>query len=74
MDSLSRLAHCKRPIFIAHGTADELVPFVHGERLYAAANEPKWFFSMVGAEHNDQLPETFFESLKAFLRANPVEQ
>lgn len=70
LDSLSRLAQCKRPIFIAHGTADELVPFAHGERLYAAANEPKRFFPMPGAEHNDQLPESFFDSLKEFLRAN----
>jgi uncharacterized protein len=72
-DSLKRIDQCKRPVFIAHGTADELIPHAHGERLYAAAAEPKRFFSMEHARHNDPLPEPFFLSLNEFLSAHPIE-
>lgn len=30
-----------RPILIVHGDADEVVPYAHAERLYAAAGSPK---------------------------------
>jgi fermentation-respiration switch protein FrsA (DUF1100 family) len=66
-DSLAKIAQCKRPIFIAHGDADTLVPFSHGERLFEAANEPKEFLRLEGADHNDAVPEEFFVHLKAFL-------
>lgn len=66
-DTLHRLKDCRRPVFIAHGTADTIVPYSHGERLEEAANEPKQFLSLPGANHNDPLPELFFTELKAFL-------
>jgi len=34
-----------RPVFIIHCTDDHYIPFSHGERLFAAAKEPKEFFS-----------------------------
>ena len=33
-----------RPVFIIHCTGDKLIGFSHGERNYAAANEPKEFW------------------------------
>ncbi|MBT4832296.1 MAG: alpha/beta fold hydrolase [Porticoccaceae bacterium] len=33
-----------RPVFIIHCTGDKLIGFSHGERNYAAANEPKQFW------------------------------
>lgn len=69
-DSLSRIADCPGPIFIAHGTDDELVPFAHGERLYEAARAPKRFLPLRGDGHNDPLPEVFFVALKEFLEKN----
>ena len=37
-----------------HGERDENVPFAQGERLFAAANEPKQFVHLVaGGGHND---------------------
>jgi fermentation-respiration switch protein FrsA (DUF1100 family) len=47
-ESLDKIASCPMPILIAHGTADEFVPFAQGERLFAAAQEPKQFFPMEG--------------------------
>jgi len=52
-DSLSRLPLVQVPIFVAHGDADEIVPFSLGETLYAAAEEPKQFFRARGFIHND---------------------
>ena len=52
-DSLSRLALLRVPIFVAHGDADEIVPFALGETLFAAASEPKRFFRAAGFGHND---------------------
>jgi hypothetical protein len=72
-DSLSKISSCHRPVFIAHGTRDELIPYAHGERLYQAANEPKRFLPITGGGHNDPLPEEFFISLKDFLQKHPVE-
>ena len=36
-----------------HGDNDKLVPFEHGRKLYEAANEPKEFYTIPGAGHND---------------------
>jgi fermentation-respiration switch protein FrsA (DUF1100 family) len=66
-DSLSKLERCKQPIFIAHGDADRLVPFCHGERLYQSARAPKHFLRLPGADHNDRLPAELFVELKKFL-------
>jgi fermentation-respiration switch protein FrsA (DUF1100 family) len=43
------------PGFIAHGDQDEIVPFELGERLFEAAREPRRFFRITGADHNDAL-------------------
>ncbi|HPW55000.1 MAG: alpha/beta hydrolase [Thermoanaerobaculaceae bacterium] len=53
MDSLSRIASVGCPVLIIHSRADEVVPFAQGERLYAAAREPKRFFAVELAGHND---------------------
>jgi dipeptidyl aminopeptidase/acylaminoacyl peptidase len=40
-----------RPIYIMHGTADTTVGFHHGERLFAAAKQPKQFWQAEGGHH-----------------------
>jgi uncharacterized protein len=39
------------PLFIIHGTADRVVPFKHGRKLFDLANEPKHFVEVEGAGH-----------------------
>ncbi len=51
-DNLAKIGQCPRPVFIAHGTADNIVPFAQGEALFAAANEPKEFLRIEGADHD----------------------
>ena len=53
MDNESRISQLKSPVFILHGTADEIVPIQMGKRLFAQAPEPKRMFEIQGAHHND---------------------
>ncbi len=72
-ESKNKLKSCNRPIFIGHGTTDEIIPYSHGERLFASANEPRQFHTMHGAGHNDPLPAEFFAELQAFLAKHAAE-
>jgi fermentation-respiration switch protein FrsA (DUF1100 family) len=67
-DSLGKIGSCTSPVFVVHGTADTLIPFEFGKRLFEAANEPKQFMAAEGADHNDPLPAEFFQKLDTFLR------
>jgi len=49
----SKLPDVKCPVLVMHGEADEVIPFRHGEALWAAAKEPKRALWMAGAHHND---------------------
>jgi uncharacterized protein len=71
-DSLSRIVDCHRPVFVAHGTTDELIPFALGKRLFEAANEPKQFLEFPGIGHNDPFPGEFYTALAAFLAKHPA--
>lgn len=42
------------PVLIVHSREDEIVPFEHGEQLYAAAHEPKQLMEIHGG-HNTSL-------------------
>ena len=53
-DSQSKIRGCRQPVFVAHGTADRLVPFAQAPAI-EAANEPKCFLAMEGIDHNDSL-------------------
>ena len=66
-DNLAKIGQCQGPVFIAHGTADRLVPFSQGERLFAAAKEPKCFFPMEGYDHHNSPGADFYAKLREFL-------
>jgi len=69
-DSLARVRTLRAPILVAHGDEDEVVPYALGERLFAAAPEPKRFFRAVGAHHNDVFDAPgLIDAIAAFVRA-----
>ena len=41
------------PVLIAHGDADRIIPYAHGERMFALAHDPKMFVSIPGGDHAD---------------------
>lgn len=43
-----KLKHIHCPIVFAHSTNDEVIPFEHSQRNFAAANEPKQFITLRG--------------------------
>lgn len=69
-DSLAKIAQVSCPLLILHGDQDELIPYSQGKRLYAAASEPKEFYTIRGAGHNDTYVvggEEYFTIFKHFL-------
>jgi fermentation-respiration switch protein FrsA (DUF1100 family) len=57
------------PVLIIHGRSDQVIPFWHGERLFARANEPKQFVAVNGAGHNDVslvAGKQYFEFIRRF--------
>jgi hypothetical protein len=69
-DVLARIRDLAVPILVAHGDRDDIVPFELGQRLFAAANEPKRFFRVVGANHNDVFAwPGLIEAIAEFARA-----
>ncbi len=69
-DSLAKIAQINIPVLIIHGDADEIVPVGHGKKLFEAANEPKEFYVIKGAEHNNTYVvggKAYFEKIKAFV-------
>lgn len=69
-DSLSKIRDVKVPTLIMHGDKDELVPFEQGRKIYEAANEPKEFYTIPGANHNDTHivgGEEYFDTIRNFV-------
>lgn len=58
------------PVFVFHGTADRIVPYAQGKRLYEVFTGSKEFFSMEGKGHIDPLTEASWGAIKDFLRAH----
>jgi fermentation-respiration switch protein FrsA (DUF1100 family) len=56
----------KAPILILHGTDDRTIPFAFGERLYAAAPEPKRFVRLEGGSHSTNLEPAGMEAVNDF--------
>lgn len=52
-DSLSKIGRIRMPLLAIHGQKDELIPYSDGQKLFDAAPEPKTWFPLAGAGHND---------------------
>jgi fermentation-respiration switch protein FrsA (DUF1100 family) len=67
--NLGKMGRVACPVLVIHGRQDSLVPFYHGEALYAAAREPKRHLWVDAAGHNDLLSlawEPFQEAMRQF--------
>lgn len=51
-DSRDRLRQVNSPVLVIHSRQDDIIPFAHGERLFAAARGPKQFMEIAGG-HNE---------------------
>jgi hypothetical protein len=69
-DSLAKIRRVRAPVLIIHGRHDRTVPFSMGQRLFEAAPEPKSFFPVENAGHNDVAEaggERLLDCFKSFL-------
>jgi fermentation-respiration switch protein FrsA (DUF1100 family) len=70
-DTHSKIPRVQVRLLVIHGDADEIVPFSHGESVFRAANEPKEFWPVSGAHHNDLLDvasDAYVAHLRSFYR------
>jgi fermentation-respiration switch protein FrsA (DUF1100 family) len=52
-DSQSKIARVNAPVLVVQGDRDEVIPPRLGQALFKAAREPKSFWVVTGAGHND---------------------
>ncbi|MBU4044929.1 MAG: alpha/beta hydrolase [Gammaproteobacteria bacterium] len=68
-DTRAYLQQAQVPLLVAHSPQDEIIPYAHGQALYAAAREPKTFLELAGG-HNDGfifMREDWVGALRDFL-------
>ena len=74
---LSRFNHATRdyarnvrcPVLVVHSRDDEIIPYHHGEQIYATANEPRTLLTLRGG-HNDAFlrdERTYIDGIRTFL-------
>lgn len=79
---LARFEYCTRdylaaarcPVLVAHSRDDEIIPFRHGQALFAAAPEPKQLLQLRGSHEDNFLVsgEHYMRGLDAFLASHLV--
>ena len=68
-DSLSKIKKVKAPLLVLQGMKDRVVAPSFGQRLFAAANDPKEMVSLEGYGHNDMPDGILAQKLAAFVRS-----
>jgi len=71
LNAKENVAQLTLPKLFLHGTEDEIVPYALGQELYSAAQEPKDFYSIKGAGHNDTYivgGEAYVQRLDRFIQ------
>ena len=69
-DSAAKVPHLQVPLLQIHGDSDDTVPLEAGKVLFEAANTPKDFYVIPGADHNDTYlvgGMAYWEKLREFI-------
>lgn len=69
---IDRLKAVHVPVLVIHGEQDHMIPIKFGRQVFAAANPPKSFYAIPGADHNDTYlvgGAAYFARLKDFIDA-----
>jgi fermentation-respiration switch protein FrsA (DUF1100 family) len=53
LDAVGKVHHLKLEKLFLHGTRDKIVPYNLGRKLFEKAGNPKKFYAIEGAGHND---------------------
>ena len=69
-DTAAHLQAVTAPVLVIHGGSDEIVPVEFGREVFEAAHEPKEWYEVEGAGHNDVEPvggDAYYQRLEGFL-------
>lgn len=72
--NIDKMKSVRCPVLVIHGKADNVVPFYHGQQLFAGANEPKRFLWVDGAGHDDVMDvatDKYITTLRDFVHLIP---
>jgi len=68
-DSIDHIAKIRAPLLVIHGELDEITPLTEGQRLFAAASQPKEMVVIAGSTHNTTFGgETWAREIEFFDR------
>lgn len=70
-DSMAKVPRLKAPVLYIHGNVDNIVPMSMGRRLFEASPDPKEWYEITGAGHNDTLfvgGSAYFQRLVNFVK------
>lgn len=70
LDTVGLLRGFSKPVLVAHGDADDIIPYSLGQELYERLDAPKRFVTVRGANHNDLFNarhEAYWTPIRAFL-------
>jgi fermentation-respiration switch protein FrsA (DUF1100 family) len=73
LDSVSQIGRYKGPLLLSHGDSDRTIPYTQGLKLFDAAQEPKTFIRIPGADHNDPPSAEYDRALDHFIQGLPGE-
>jgi fermentation-respiration switch protein FrsA (DUF1100 family) len=76
-NNLEKISRVSAPKLVVHGQRDEIVPFSMGEKLFANAEDPKFFYPVKDAGHNDVFivgGEKYFRLFTEFARNSRVAE
>ena len=69
-NSIDKIQSIRIPLLQMHGNKDRIVAFELGKKLFRAANEPKEFYTIEGADHNNTYiigGEAYLERVRSFV-------
>jgi pimeloyl-ACP methyl ester carboxylesterase len=72
-DVIDKVGKITVPLLVLHGDQDGIIPFEQGQRVFAAARQPKQFYPITGAGHNDTFitgGDGYYERLKSFIETS----
>ena len=73
LNSVTQITRYRGPLLQSHGDGDRTIPFAFGEKLFQAANEPKTFVRITGADHNNWITKEYLQRLDEFLERVPLK-
>lgn len=70
-DTRARLSAIRCPVLVIHSRDDEIIPYAHGERLHAAAAQPKRLLTIRGDHNNGVYANAgdYLNGLREFLNS-----